>query len=180
MKMKWDKIPIPWLFMLVIILGFWVLFFSFWGVIFGEDWSYIFLASYAVLIVFSLFLIFIKYRKQKDVDTNVEEFEKTLKGSLSHFKCPKCNGVFALKKSKLNNKKYFKMTCPDCGQVAIISPKPKFIEQEIPEKKSANVEFKCANCGEGVTIWAEGSDLYPAVHVYSCPFCGMDKTMGRV
>lgn len=178
--MKWDKVPIPWLYMLLIILGFWVLFFSFWGVIFNEDWSLIFLACYAVLIVLSFILIFLKSKQLVDVDTTVEEFEKTLKGSLSHFKCPRCNGVFAIKKSKLNNKKHFKMTCPDCGEVAVVSPIPKLIEEEIPEKKSVNIDFKCTNCGEGVTIWAEGADLYPAVQVYSCPFCGMKKTMGRI
>lgn len=176
--MKWDKNT--WLFTLLIILGFCVLFFAFWGVIFNEDWILIILPSYLVLLVVSFILIFFKSKKPISMGTAVEEFEKTLKGSLSHFKCPRCNGIFAVKKSKLNNNNYFKMTCPDCGEVAVVSPKPKSVEEEIPEKKSVNVNFKCNYCGEGVTVWAEGSELYPDIHVYSCPYCGMEKTMENI
>ena len=39
----------------------------------------------------------------------------------------------AIKKSKSNNKKTVKMTCPDCGVIGVISPNPAFIEEEIPE-----------------------------------------------
>lgn len=175
--MRWNKGQ--WLFILLILLGFWVLFFSFWEVIFDKGWTLLILASYGILLILSFVLIFLKSKKPVSEDT-VEEFEKTLRGRLSHFKCPNCYGVFAIKKSRHNNKQSFKMTCPDCGDVAVVSPTPKSVVEEIPEKKSVNVNFKCTNCGEGVTVWAEGAELYPYVHVFSCPYCGMKKTMSRV
>ena len=36
--------------------------------------------------------------------TSIEKFEQSLEGRLQHFKCPQCTGVFAVKKSKHNNK----------------------------------------------------------------------------
>jgi predicted RNA-binding Zn-ribbon protein involved in translation (DUF1610 family) len=110
----------------------------------------------------------------------VGEFEKTLKGSLYHFKCPNCNGFFAVKKSKNDYKQPVKMTCPDCGEIGFIPFNPMFIEEEIPEKKSIKANFKCSICREGLTIWAEGTELYQDVHVYSCPFCGKEETMKRL
>jgi predicted RNA-binding Zn-ribbon protein involved in translation (DUF1610 family) len=178
--MKLDKIPIKWFSVLLIILGFCVLISSFYIVIYDQDWIIIILACYAVLIVLSIILFLLKLKRPIDLDISVEEFEKTLKGSLSHFKCPSCNGIFAIKKSKLNNKKYFRMTCPDCGKVATISPNPGVVEGIIPEKKSVNVNFKCNSCGEGVTIWAEGNMLYPYIQIYSCPYCGMSNTMDHI
>ena len=67
------------------------------------------------------------------------------------------------------------MTCPDCGAIGVIPPNPIFVEEEIPEKKSLKVNFRCGVCGEGVTIWAEGTDLYKETQVYTCPFCGGRK-----
>jgi len=175
--MKW--IESPGVFVLIMLFGFWLLFFSIFGVIFNKDWVLPILALFLILLIFTFMLLFSKSKKPSADDTIVE-FEKTLKGELYHFKCPSCNGIFAIKKSKHNNKKYFKMTCPDCGKIAIVSPISKWVEEEIPEKKSVNVNFKCTNCGEGVTIWAEGTDLYREVHVYSCPYCGIDKSLNKV
>jgi predicted RNA-binding Zn-ribbon protein involved in translation (DUF1610 family) len=174
--MKWSGGPGA--FNLMILLGFWLLFFSIFGVIFNKDWVLPILALFGLL--FILTIIVILKSKKPSVDETTEEFEKTLEGGLYHFKCPNCSGIFAIKKSKQNNKKYFKMTCPDCGKVATVSPLATCVEEEIPEKKSVNVNFKCANCGEGVTIWAEGADLYQDVHVYSCPYCGIEKALDKV
>jgi predicted RNA-binding Zn-ribbon protein involved in translation (DUF1610 family) len=174
--MKWSEGPGA--FNLMILLGFWLLFFSIFAVIFNKDWVLPILALFGLL--FILTIIVILKSKKPSVDETIEEFEKTLEGGLYHFKCPNCNGIFAIKKSKHNNKKYFKMTCPDCGKVATVSPLATCVEEEIPEKKSVNVNFKCTNCGEGVTIWAEGADLYQDVRVFSCPYCGMEKTLDKV
>ena len=175
--MKWSEGP--GIFVLMMLFGFWLLFFSAFGVIFNKDCALPILALFALLFILTFILVISKSKKPSAEDT-IGEFEKTLKGKLYHFKCPNCNGIFALKKSRHNNKKYFKMTCPDCGKVAVVSPISACIEEEIPEKKSVNVNFKCTNCGEGVTIWAEGTELYPDVNVYSCPYCGIEKTMNRV
>ena len=174
--MKWSKGPGA--FNLMMLLGFWLLFFSIFGVIFNKEWVLPILALFGLL--FILTIIVILKSKKPSVDEATEEFEKTLEGGLYHFKCPNCNGIFAIKKSKHNNKKYFKMTCPDCGKVATVSPLATCVEEEIPEKKSVNVNFKCTNCGEGVTIWAEGADLYQDVRVFSCPYCGVEKTLDKV
>ncbi len=95
----------------------------------------------------------------------VEEFEKTLEGKLYHFKCPTCQGIFAIKKSSRNNKKPFTLTCPDCGTIGKISSSPPVIVEEIPEQKSENIKFKCKSCGERVSIWAEGTDLVQDIQI---------------
>jgi len=153
---------------------------SVWDVIFDQG-RIIFMAGlYAIIVFIFAFFVISKFRRSSLEKTTIEEFEKTLRGKLYHFKCPSCNGIFAIKKSRHNNKKSFRMTCPDCGTVGFVSPTPKCVEEEIPEKKSVNVNLKCGNCGEGVTIWAEGADLYQDVRVYSCPYCGVEKTLNKV
>ncbi len=171
-----------WLLIILIILGFCMLLFSLYDIIFDMELIVVSLLSYAVLIIFLIILIYIKLKRKKvpvEMDV-VEEFEKTLEGGLYHFKCPTCEGFFAVKKSKGDNKQYVKMTCPDCGEIGIIPPNPVSVEEEIPEKKSIKANFKCESCGEGITIWAEGTDLYKKLHVYSCPYCGEDETMRKV
>ena len=116
-------------------------------------------------------------KKTTEASPTMQEFEKTLEGQLHHFKCPNCNGIFAIKKSKHNNKKTFVLTCPDCGHVGTISSSPKVVVDQIPEKKSVNKNFKCEQCGEWVSIWAEGTDLFSDIHIYSCPYCGEKQSM---
>ena len=167
------------IFLLLMLLSFWILFFSFWDIINDKGWILPVIGAYAVVLILSIILIILSL-KSPTTEGTIEEFEKTLKGKLYHFKCPDCEGIFAIKKSKRNNKKPFKMNCPDCGRVATIPPTPKRIEGEIPEKKSVNVNFKCNSCGEGVTVWAEGAELCPDVDVYSCPYCGIENNMKRI
>jgi len=177
---NWLRCSEP--FVVLTILGFFVivlLVFSVWGLIFEKPWTNHILAAYVLSVILSTVFIPIALIKFKGKTDTIEEFEKTLKGRLYHFKCPSCNGIFAIKKSKSNNKKPVKMTCPDCGAMGIISPNPVCTEEEIPEKKSLKANFKCKRCGEGLTIWAEGTDLYEELHVYSCPYCGEKDTMAR-
>jgi len=109
----------------------------------------------------------------------IEEFEKSFKGGLFHFKCPTCNGIFAVKKSKSNNKKPVKMCCPDCGAIGLIPSNPVCIKDVIPEKKSMKANFRFIECGEGITVWAEGKDLYENITVYCCPFYGVERKLNR-
>jgi predicted RNA-binding Zn-ribbon protein involved in translation (DUF1610 family) len=138
--------------------------------------------AFIVVVFLFLFLIFRKSRtKIVPVEMDiVEEFEKTLEGGLYHFKCPTCNGYFAIKKSKGDNKQYVKMTCPDCGAIGVIPPNPATIEEVVPEKKSIKANFKCEVCNEALTVWAEGTDLYKKLQVYTCPYCGKIETMKKV
>ena len=169
------------LFTLIIILSIIVLFSSIFDIVYEKQWLQIILALYAVLIIFAIVLLFLKQTKKiagsKDI---VEEFEKTLEGKLYHFKCPQCEGIFAIKKSKRNNKKPFTLTCPDCGTVGRISSSPPVVVEEIPEQKSENIKFTCKNCGERVSIWAEGTDLVRKVEIYSCPYCGEKQSMKNI
>jgi len=176
--MSWTKGP--WPFFLLAFLGFWVMVFSIWDIVFGKGWINIIIALYVILLVLVVFVIFLRSLKTVETTDVISEFEKTVKGGLYHFKCPTCTGIFAIKKSRKNNKKYIKMTCPDCGAIGFIPPYPVQLEEEIPEKKSVKATFKCNICGEGVTVWAEGTDLYPKMCVHSCPYCGQYETMKRI
>lgn len=175
--MKWLRGSGP--FIILIILGLCVLIFSLYDIIYAKEWIVRTFAAYGLIFLILILLIIYRLQKKEAPIISVEEFEKRLKGGLYHFKCPTCSGIFAFKKSKSNNKKYVKMTCPDCGAVGVIPPNPAEIEEEIPEKKSSKANFKCKMCGEGVTVWAEGTDLHSDVNVFSCPFCGEKKPLSR-
>jgi DNA-directed RNA polymerase subunit RPC12/RpoP len=175
--MSWIKTNGP--YFLLILLGIWVLIFTIYDILLDKGWQWILIGAYIVLIFLLIIVTIIRTMKRPKPMGTVEEFEKTLKGGLFHFKCPTCEGIFALKKSKSNDEKPVKMTCPDCGSIGIIPPHPKSIEGEIPEKKSIKANFKCITCGEGITVWAEGSDLYPNTCVFACPFCGKDEMLNR-
>jgi predicted RNA-binding Zn-ribbon protein involved in translation (DUF1610 family) len=176
--MNWIKSTHP--FFIIILLGFFGLIFSFYDIIYEKDWMIIILSYFAVLVILTILLIILRLKKIIKTPTTVEEFEKRLEGGLYHFKCPTCNGIFAIKKSKSDNKKPVKMTCPDCGAKGVIPPYPSKIEEEIPEKKSEKVNFRCNNCGEGITVWAEGTNLNKLLDVYSCPFCGNKVPLKKI
>jgi len=141
--------------------------------------SFFILVVHALLLISTIFLLFFKKKKLETFINPFKEFEKSLTGQLYHFKCPNCEGFFAIKKSKSNNKKTIKLTCPDCGIIGVIPPDPFLIEEEIPKKKSIKVNFICNICGEGITIWAEGTEMINNTQVFSCPFCGRLNTMNK-
>ena len=93
------------LFILLIFFGFWVLFFSIWGIIFNKDWNILILTLYVLLIFSSVIITVLKSFNFKLKISKIEEFEKKLKGGLYHFKCPICKGIFAIKESTNNNDK---------------------------------------------------------------------------
>lgn len=165
-------------FILIILLAFFIFVFSLWSIVYEDQWLQGIMALYGILIIILLVIVFyILNKKPFHLKKAVKEFEKTLEGKLHHFKCPACNGIFAIKKSKHDNKKSFTLTCPDCGNVGTIPPTPKLVEEEIPDNKSAKTRFTCNKCGEFISIWAEGVDLFNNVQIYSCPYCGQKKSM---
>jgi len=172
MTLVYGKLP----FIAMIIFAFVVFILSLWDIFYNQQWTQRILALYGIIIILVVVLLFLRTKKSTDVNT-VKEFEKTLKGKLQHYKCPNCNGIFAIKKSKQENKKPFSLTCPDCGNIGKISPSPMSIIDEIPDKKSMKKDFTCEHCGEWVSIWAEGTDLYGDIKVNSCPYCGKSKSM---
>ena len=172
-KSKWQFILFSFLLFIVLIL-------TLYDILFDKNWKIYLILSYIFLFVFFSLIIYFKRKKLLRQIGTIEEFEKSLKGGLFHFKCPTCNGIFAIKKSKRNNKKSVKMCCPDCGAIGLIPPHPICITEVIPEKKSIKANFRCLKCGEGITVWAEGKDLYEDIIVYSCPFCGVKKKLNRI
>ena len=146
-----SKLP----FVAMILLACVVLILSLWDIIYERQWIQGILALYGILAILTIVLLFLRTQK-KSTDANaVKEFEKTLEGKLYHFKCPNCNGIFAVKKSKRNNKKPFTLTCPDCGYIGKIPPTP-------------------------ISIWAEGTDLFQDIQIHSCPYCGEKQSMNSI
>ncbi len=169
------------LFVTIIIVSIIVLFASIYDVLYEKQWLQIILALYAILFIFTILLLIVISTKKAAADKDmVQEFEKTLKGKLYHFKCPNCHGIFAIKKSKRNNKKPFSLTCPDCGTIGKIASSPPVVIEKIPDQKSENVKFKCNNCGERVSIWAEGTELFQNIQICSCPYCGEKQSMKNI
>lgn len=156
-----------------------VLLLSLFDIIFELQWLQNIVGIYGTLILFSIILLFIISTQSKKTTDPVSNFKKRLEGKLCHYKCPNCSGIFAVKKSKLNNNKKYSMTCPECGYIGAISPNPKQIFFNIPKAKSESKQFICKNCGESVTVWAEGSTLLKNIKIYSCPYCGINRLMAK-
>ncbi|UCD14300.1 MAG: hypothetical protein JSW60_02490 [Thermoplasmatales archaeon] len=150
--------------------------FSLWSIVYEFQWLQSVFAIFGILIIVVVVLVFLSSKK-KPAEHAIKEFEKTLEGKLHHFKCPSCDGIFAIKKSKRDNKKTFTLTCPDCGNIGTIPPNPQLVAEEIPGEKSVKTRFTCNNCGEFISIWAEGTDLFHSTQIYSCPYCGNKKSM---
>ena len=164
-------------FLAITIFAFMVFVFSMWDILYNEHWLERIIALYAILIILTVLFLVSNEKKKPAVKKTVDEFEKTLKGRLQHFKCPQCGGIFAIKKSKHNNKKSFSLTCPDCGRTGMVPSKPQQISEEIPEKKSVHKNFRCQHCGEWIMVWAEGVDIVQNVQVHSCPYCGTQQEL---
>jgi predicted RNA-binding Zn-ribbon protein involved in translation (DUF1610 family) len=167
-------------FIAIIFFAFLVFVFSLWDILYHEQWLERIIALYGILILLTFLFLVSREKKKPVAQTSVDDFEKSLKGKLQHFKCPSCGGIFAIKKSKRNNKKSFTLTCPDCGMTGFIPSKPSQIQEEIPEKKSVHKNFQCQYCREWIMVWAEGVDIIQdeKIRVYSCPYCGTKQDLG--
>ncbi len=166
-------------FIAIIFFAFLVFLFSLWDILYHEQWLERIIALYGILILLTILFLISREKKKPIVQKPVENFEQSLEGKLQHFKCPSCGGIFAIKKSKQNNKQPFTLTCPDCGMTGSIPSKPSQIQEEIPEKKSVHKNFQCQNCGEWIMVWSEGADIIgdKNIHVYSCPYCGATQDL---
>jgi predicted RNA-binding Zn-ribbon protein involved in translation (DUF1610 family) len=165
-------------YILIIIASLVILLVSLWSLVYADQWLQGIIALYGIIVIILIVIVFYLLDKKLLVGKDaVQEFEKTLEGKLHHFKCPKCNGIFAIKKSKHENRKPFSLTCPDCGNVGTIPSNPKLIEDEIPDEKSVKTKFTCNKCGEFISIWAEGVDPVNNVKIFTCPYCGNKKSM---
>lgn len=168
-----------WLYGLILAVGCLVFMLSLWDLFFEKGLKQLSFILYLILLILLLFLYGLIGGKQSRQDL-VTLFEKTLQGKLYHFKCPRCQGIFAVKESMYNDHNPILLTCPDCGNPGKILPHHQFAVEKIPLKKSKNVLLRCSQCGESLKIWAEGTRLYPYVKVFSCPFCGSQKPLNRI
>ncbi len=178
MNLLYSRIP----FVLLLILGFITFIASLVDILLSDiEFLQATLAVYGIIVFLGIALVIYQQMKQSSepYKNSVTQFEKSLKGRLHHYKCPNCSGVFAIKKSKRNNKKEMKLTCPDCGAVGVIPPEPDIIRDIIPAKKSSSIRLKCDNCKEWVTIWAEGQDIHNHITIFTCPYCEAQKPLYR-
>ena len=157
-----------------------LLFVAIWDFLTDQQFILPILALYAILFILTIIFLFLRITIQPQANNAVKLFEKSLKGSLHHFKCPNCNAIFAIKKSKINNKKPFILHCPTCDTRGFISLKPTVIIEKIPQEKSPRTKYQCARCGERITIWSEGSILQPKTKILSCPYCGSPKPLSQI
>lgn len=138
------------------------------------------LSIYAILLILTLVFLYIKITSKPSGNNAIKIFEKSLKGSLHHFKCPNCNSIFAIKKSKSNNKKPFVLHCPECNTPGLISSNSSIIYAKIPQIKSPRTKYQCNKCGERITLWSEGSMAPPQTQILSCPYCGTLKPLNQL
>ncbi|MEF8847600.1 MAG: hypothetical protein V5A68_00500 [Candidatus Thermoplasmatota archaeon] len=175
-----DIMEKKWIFKAIILLATILFLLTIVDIMLQRNWTQEIIAAYFLILFTTIILIYLKSRAFS-LKKSVKNFEKTLKGGLYHFKCPICKGIFALKETDDSNKKIFTMNCPKCGTKGLVNPfKRIYLKDEIPEKKSRGLKFRCRNCGEGITVWAEGSDINKNVSLFSCPFCGKKETLKKI
>jgi transcription elongation factor Elf1 len=167
-------------FIIIFIASVMVFFYSLWDIIFQKNAKIISMTLYFTLLNIILILYYqYMYQRQRN-NESVHVFKKTLEGGLFHFQCPHCNGFFAIKESMYKTHGQTIITCPDCGKLGLIKPSPPIVYADIPENKSIDAKFRCLYCGEGLKLWAEGTEIYPFLKVLSCPFCGVNKPLEKV
>jgi len=128
------KSTIPWI--AIIILTCIVLFFTLRDIVYDQQIIQLFnfimkrqtlqriIILYCILIIFGIFLIFSRFTKNfETIIHSKKRYEKLLKNKLNHFKCPNCNGIFTIKKTKNINNKSVMITCPSCRTIGRISTK---------------------------------------------------------
>jgi DNA-directed RNA polymerase subunit RPC12/RpoP len=151
-----------------------------WDFITDQQFILPILALYAILFILTIVFLFLRINAQPLGNNAVKLFEKSLKSSLHHFKCPHCSALFALKKSKIDNRKPFILYCPSCNTRGLISSKSTVIMERIPQVKSPRTKYQCTKCLEWITIWSEGSILQPKTEILSCPYCGSSKPLTQM
>ena len=128
-----SKIPLVVLILLTCV----VVFLTLWDIIYEKQLlqllDFIFerqmlqriLALYGLLTIFAIVLTFSRMTKKSEAfSRSGRKFEKSLEGKLHHFKCPNCNGIFTIKKSKGSADRSFILPCPCCRTIGKIPPNP--------------------------------------------------------
>ena len=162
------------------VLALLILIIALWDFLTDQQFITPILAIYAILLIFTIILLYLQIQGQQHGNHAIKQFEKSLKGTLHHFKCPNCKSIFAIKKSKINNKKPFILQCPTCQTEGLIKPSPITIIEKIPQEKSPRSKYQCSRCGERLTLWSEGTMTRPKTQIFSCPYCGTNKPLNQL
>ena len=128
-----SKIPLVVLILLTCV----VVFLTLWDIIYEKQLlqllDFIFerqmlqrmLALYGILTIFAIVLTFSRTTKKSEAYSwSGRKFEKSLESKLHHFKCPNCNGIFTIKKSKGSANRSFIIACPCCRTIGRIPSNP--------------------------------------------------------
>lgn len=129
-----SKIPL----VAMIILIFLVLFFTLWDIVYEKQLFQLFdfiikrqmlqkiIILYSIFVIFAIILIYSQMAKKSVAFLRSGRlFEKSLNSKLRHFKCPNCNRIFTIKKTKVSNNRSFKVTCPSCRATGWVPSKLK-------------------------------------------------------
>lgn len=132
-----SKMPLVALIILICL----ALFFTLWDIIYEKQLlqllDFIFkrqmlqkiLILYSILTIFAIVLIYSRTAKKSEaVSRSGRKFEKLLESKSRHLKCPNCNEIFTIKKSKGNDNRSFVITCPCCRTTGWIPSKAKSVE----------------------------------------------------
>lgn len=134
--------------------------------------------SYGFVVVLLSFLVVSLSLIPAKKNMGLSQFQKALRGGLYHFCCCRCGGMFAVKRSRYNDRRSFFLSCPVCGrQGRTIVGNAFFSVDSIPVDKSAPFRFACKSCGEYVSLWVEGSVPSKQNELLSCPYCGEFDSM---
>lgn len=76
------------------------------------------LILYVILVIFAIVLIYTRATKKSEIVSLYGRiFEEPLGKKTRNFKCPNCNVIFSIKKSKVDKNKKLTITCPSCKTV---------------------------------------------------------------
>ena len=132
------KSKIPMVAMIILICL--VFFFTLWDVVYEKQLIELFnfilkrqllqkiVILYSILIIFAIVLIYSRMAKKSwAVLYRGRIFDESLEDKLRHFKCPNCNRIFTIKKTKGDENRSFKITCPSCRTIGLVPSKPKSV-----------------------------------------------------
>lgn len=147
-------------------------------VLFGSNYFIGIFVGYGVVAILLSFLVVSLSLIPNKNTLNLTKFQKALRGGLYHFCCCRCGGMFAVKRSRYNDRRSFFLLCPICGRKGrTIVGNAFFSVNSIPVEKSSPVRFACRSCGEYVSLWVEGSAPFEDSRLLSCPYCGEFDSM---
>ena len=123
-----------WLLLLMVTLAVVVFLVSLWDIVSAEDWMQPILAIESILLILTVVLVYLVFTQKSKLTLSTPRYEQPVDRSLKHFQCPRCNGIFPVKRSYEDSQQSFRLTCPDCGYSGRVSVSSNTVEASLPEK----------------------------------------------